>query len=66
MQRIGFIVLPGFQVMSVGALCVFEFANKEVGEAVYDVHLLSETGPFAARSASASQRSRSTIRTSAH
>jgi len=36
--------LPGFQVMSVGALCVFEFANKEVGEAVYDVHLLSETG----------------------
>src|ERR1700726_3149401 len=58
MQRVGFIVLPGFQVMSVGALCVFEFANKEVGEAVYDVHLLSETGPFAARSASASQRSR--------
>src|ERR1700736_4547354 len=43
-QRVGFIVLPGFQVMSVGALCVFEFANKEVGEAVYDVHLLSETG----------------------
>jgi transcriptional regulator GlxA family with amidase domain len=36
--------LPGFQMMSVGALCVFEFANKEVGEAVYDVHLLSETG----------------------
>jgi transcriptional regulator GlxA family with amidase domain len=44
MQRVGFIVLPGFQMMSVGALCVFEFANKEVGEAVYDVHLLSETG----------------------
>ena len=42
MQRVGFIVLPGFQVMSVGALCVFEFANKEVGEAVYDVQLLSE------------------------
>jgi hypothetical protein len=31
--------LPGFQVMSGAALCVFEFANKEVGEAVYDVHL---------------------------
>ncbi|HEX9536472.1 MAG TPA: GlxA family transcriptional regulator [Stellaceae bacterium] len=30
--------------MSVGALCVFEFANKEVGEPVYNVHLLSETG----------------------
>jgi transcriptional regulator GlxA family with amidase domain len=44
MQHIGFIVLPGFQVMSVGALSVFEFANKEVGEPVYDVRLLSETG----------------------
>jgi transcriptional regulator GlxA family with amidase domain len=44
MQRIGFIVLPGFQVMSIGALTVFEFANKEMGEPVYDVRLLSETG----------------------
>ena len=44
MQRIGFIVLPGFQMMSVGVLAVFEFANKEMGEAVYDVHLLSESG----------------------
>jgi transcriptional regulator GlxA family with amidase domain len=44
MQRIGFIVLPGFQMMSVGVLSVFEFANKEIGEAVYDLHLLSETG----------------------
>src|SRR5258706_11053056 len=44
MQRVGFIVLPGFQMMSVAALSVFEFANREVGEAVYDVHLLSETG----------------------
>jgi transcriptional regulator GlxA family with amidase domain len=44
MQRIGFVALPGFQVMSVGALSVFEFANKEMGEPVYDVRLLSETG----------------------
>src|SRR5439155_26477111 len=44
MQRIGFIVLPGFQMMSVASLSVFEFANKEVAEPVYDVHLLSETG----------------------
>jgi transcriptional regulator GlxA family with amidase domain len=43
-QRIGFIVLPGFQVMSFAALSVFEFANKEMGEPVYDVRLLSETG----------------------
>jgi transcriptional regulator GlxA family with amidase domain len=44
MQRIGFIVLPGFQMMSVGVLSVFEIANWEIGEPVYDVHLLSETG----------------------
>ena len=44
MQRIGFIVLPGFQMMSVAVLSAFEFANVEMGEPVYDVHLLSETG----------------------
>jgi transcriptional regulator GlxA family with amidase domain len=44
MQRIGFIVLPGFQMMSVASLSNFEFANKEKGEPIYDVHLLSETG----------------------
>ena len=44
MQRIGFVVLPGFQMMSVATLSVFEFANREVGEPVYDLHLLSETG----------------------
>jgi transcriptional regulator GlxA family with amidase domain len=43
-QRIGFLVLPGFQVMSLAALSVFEFANKERGAAVYDVRVLSETG----------------------
>jgi len=44
MQRIGFVVAPGFQVMSFAALAVFEYANKEMREAVYDVRLLSETG----------------------
>src|SRR5437868_6852875 len=44
MQRIGFIVLPGFQMLSVSALSVFELANWEMGEPVYDVHLLSVTG----------------------
>src|SRR5260370_18795522 len=44
MQRIGFIVLPGFQMLSVTSLSVFELANWEIGEPVYDVHLLSETG----------------------
>src|SRR5258708_39866410 len=44
MQRIGFTLLPGFQVISFAAISVFEFANREIGEQVYDVHLLSETG----------------------
>jgi transcriptional regulator GlxA family with amidase domain len=43
-QRIGFIVLPGFQVMSCAVMAVFELANRGMGEPVYDVHLLSETG----------------------
>jgi hypothetical protein len=37
MQRIGFTALPGFQVLGVGALSVFEFANKEMDGPVYDV-----------------------------
>jgi transcriptional regulator GlxA family with amidase domain len=44
MQRIGFVALPGFQVLSVGALSVFEYANNAMGEPTYDLHLLSETG----------------------
>jgi transcriptional regulator GlxA family with amidase domain len=44
MQRIGFIVLPGFHVMSCAVMAVFELANRAMGEPVYDVHLLSETG----------------------
>jgi hypothetical protein len=30
--------------MSFAALPVFEYASKEIGEPVYDLHLLSETG----------------------
>jgi transcriptional regulator GlxA family with amidase domain len=44
MQRIGFIVFPGYQVMSFAVISVFEFANFEAGRIVYDVRLLSETG----------------------
>ena len=46
MQRIGFVVLPGFQVMSLAALAAFEFTNKEREKPLYDVRLLSETGGF--------------------
>jgi len=44
MQRIGFVIFPGFQMMSLAAASVFEFANIELEESVYDVHYLSETG----------------------
>jgi transcriptional regulator GlxA family with amidase domain len=44
MQRIGFAVLPGFQLLSLAVSSVFEFTNKEMGEPIYDVHVLSETG----------------------
>ena len=44
MQRIGLIVFPGFQVMTCALTSVFEFANREMGEQVYEVRLLSETG----------------------
>jgi transcriptional regulator GlxA family with amidase domain len=44
MQRIGFIVFPSFQVMTCAVISAFELANREMGEPVYDVRLLSETG----------------------
>src|SRR5882724_9957516 len=44
MQRIGFIVFPGYQVMSFAVISVFEFANLNAGEPIYDVRLLSEAG----------------------
>ncbi|SHK33520.1 transcriptional regulator, AraC family with amidase-like domain [Bradyrhizobium lablabi] len=44
MQRVGFIVYPGFQLMSFAVISVFEFANLQVGELAYDVKMLSETG----------------------
>ena len=44
MQRIGFVVSPGFRVMTFAVASVFECANMEMNEPVYDVHLLSETG----------------------
>jgi len=43
-QRIGFTAFPGFQLMNCAAIAVFEFANRAMGEPVYDVRLLSETG----------------------
>lgn len=44
MQRIGFVVIPRFQMMSLAAASVFEFANMLAGEPLYDIRLLSEGG----------------------
>jgi transcriptional regulator GlxA family with amidase domain len=44
MLTVGFFVTPGFPVMSLAALSVFEFANVSTEKALYDVKLLSETG----------------------
>jgi transcriptional regulator GlxA family with amidase domain len=44
MIKIGFVVNPGFQLMSLTAMSVFEFANYSSPEPLYDLHLLSEAG----------------------
>jgi transcriptional regulator GlxA family with amidase domain len=42
--NIGFVVTPGFPVMSVAALSVFEFANIHAERALYRIEVLSEDG----------------------
>jgi transcriptional regulator GlxA family with amidase domain len=44
MQRIGFVVVPDFQVMVFAALSVFELANETAPAPYYQVRLLSEHG----------------------
>lgn len=44
MQRIGLVLFPGSQVMSLAVISVFEFANTAAGRPAYDMCLLSETG----------------------
>ena len=44
MQRIGFVVSPRYQVMSLAPLSVFEFANLGLGHKAYEIRLLSEHG----------------------
>jgi transcriptional regulator GlxA family with amidase domain len=43
-QQIGFVVYPGFSVLSLSALAVFEFANIAHGTPVYAVETLSDRG----------------------
>jgi transcriptional regulator GlxA family with amidase domain len=44
MHRIGLVIFPGVQVMSLGPVSVFEMANVTAGETFYDIRLLSEKG----------------------
>jgi transcriptional regulator GlxA family with amidase domain len=44
MLTVGFVVTPGFPVMSLAALSVFEFANTSAEKKLYDIHILSEDG----------------------
>lgn len=44
MHRIGFILIPRFQLMSLAAASVFEFANMVAGEPLYEICVMSETG----------------------
>jgi transcriptional regulator GlxA family with amidase domain len=44
MQRVGFVVIPKFQVMYLAALSVFEFANISAGKPLYEIEVLSEHG----------------------
>jgi transcriptional regulator GlxA family with amidase domain len=44
MLTVGFVVTPGFPVMSLAALSVFEFANLEADRKLYEIQLLSEPG----------------------
>ncbi len=44
MLTVGFVVTPGFPVMSLAALSVFEFANFSSEKRLYDIRILSEDG----------------------
>ena len=44
MIKIGFVVSPGFELMSLAATSVFEFANYESDEPIYHVRIVSELG----------------------
>ena len=44
MIKVGFLVSPGFQMMSFAALSAFELANVTAGETLYQIEVLSETG----------------------
>ena len=50
MLQIGLVISPGFQMMSLAAMSVFEFTNVSVGEKLYGIRVLSERGGSVASS----------------
>src|SRR5215468_8934733 len=44
MHRIGLVIYPGMNVMSLAPTAVFELANANAAKPVYDIRVLSETG----------------------
>ena len=44
MLRIGFVLEPGFQMISLAAASAFELANSASGEELYTIEILSESG----------------------
>jgi transcriptional regulator GlxA family with amidase domain len=43
-HRIGLVIFPGVQSLSLAPLSVFEMANATAGKSIYEVRLLSESG----------------------
>ncbi|MFM0741562.1 GlxA family transcriptional regulator [Paraburkholderia xenovorans] len=51
MKRIGVVVFPGFQILDMIAVSVFELANLQLGHAAYTVEVISEHGGLVRSSA---------------
>src|SRR5688572_23361323 len=49
-KRIGFVVAPGFQILDLMAVTVFELANIQAAGPIYDITVLSEHGGAVASS----------------
>lgn len=50
-KRVGFLLSPGFQILDLVAVTVFELANAEAAEPAYEIVMLSEHGGPVASSA---------------
>ncbi|MFM0073371.1 GlxA family transcriptional regulator [Paraburkholderia sediminicola] len=51
MRRVGVVVFPGFQILDMVAISVFELANLEAGQPEYQVEVISESGGMVRSSA---------------